>query len=129
MKMPDSFAARASDEAFDAFRLGGAADFFVTGETEEELLALVTLASNRGMAYLLLGAGSNILVGDVWMLAGQSNMQGIGDLVSRLQPINQVRAYYMHDVWQPAEDPIYTFLRSLNNASHMINRIPSATNI
>ncbi len=24
MKMPDSFAARASDEAFDAFRLGGA---------------------------------------------------------------------------------------------------------
>jgi len=46
------------------FRIGGPADLFVTAESEEELLALVTWAREQGMDFLLLGAGSNILVSD-----------------------------------------------------------------
>lgn len=49
----------------------------------------------------------NILVGDVWILAGQSNMQGRGRLreAYRLNSPN-VRAFYMNDVWDVAADPI-----------------------
>lgn len=46
------------------FRIGGPADLFVTAESEEELLALVKLARRQGMDFLLLGAGSNVLVSD-----------------------------------------------------------------
>jgi len=46
------------------FRIGGPADLFVPAESEEELLALVTLAREQGMDFLLLGAGSNVLVSD-----------------------------------------------------------------
>ena len=47
-----------------------------------------------------------ILVGDVWILAGQSNMEGIGRLPG-LKAKPNVRAFYMHDVWGSAEDPIH----------------------
>lgn len=46
------------------FHIGGPADLFVTAESEEELLALVELARRREMDFLLLGAGSNVLVSD-----------------------------------------------------------------
>ena len=49
----------------------------------------------------------NVLVGDVWILGGQSNMQGIGLLTERLKPWDSVRAFYMDDRWAPAEDPIH----------------------
>jgi UDP-N-acetylmuramate dehydrogenase len=64
----DMLQARLSyDEPMDrhtTFRIGGPADLFVTAESEKELLALVTLARERGMDCLLLGAGSNVLVSD-----------------------------------------------------------------
>lgn len=46
------------------FRIGGPAELFVTAHSEEELLALVTLARAQGMDFVLLGAGSNVLVSD-----------------------------------------------------------------
>ncbi len=49
----------------------------------------------------------NIYVGDVWILAGQSNMQGIGYRTERLKAIPSVRAFYMDDSWNVAEDPIH----------------------
>jgi len=49
----------------------------------------------------------DVLVGDVWILGGQSNMQGVGLLSERLRAIPQVRAFYMDDRWGPAEDPIH----------------------
>jgi len=49
----------------------------------------------------------DVLVGDVWILAGQSNMQGVGLLKHRLPPVDAVRAFYMDDRWAPAEDPIH----------------------
>lgn len=47
-----------------------------------------------------------ILVGDVWILAGQSNMQGCARMPG-LKAKPNVRAFYMNDVWRPAEDPIH----------------------
>ncbi len=50
---------------------------------------------------------SGILVGDVWMLGGQSNMEGIGNLSGAPEPDPLVRACYMDDRWDVAEDPIH----------------------
>jgi sialate O-acetylesterase len=50
---------------------------------------------------------SDVLVGDVWIMAGQSNMEGIGNLKDALPPIDEVRAYYMRDEWDIAKDPVH----------------------
>jgi hypothetical protein len=49
----------------------------------------------------------DVYVGDLWIAAGQSNMQGVGRLEFAAKPIPQVRAFYMDDVWRPAKDPIH----------------------
>jgi sialate O-acetylesterase len=51
---------------------------------------------------------SDVLVGDVWLLGGQSNMQGCG--VFPPEPLAadpQVRAFFMDDRWAPAVDCIH----------------------
>ena len=50
----------------------------------------------------------DVLVGDVWVLAGQSNMEGIGWLKDKLRPMRMVRAFYMTDEWDVAVDPLHT---------------------
>ena len=49
----------------------------------------------------------DIFVGDVWILAGQSNMQGVGNLVHAPKPHPCVRAFYMRDEWGTAEEPLH----------------------
>lgn len=59
----------------------------------------------NGVAY------TDIYVGDVWILAGQSNMQGVGWLTpeDRTFPgCPEVRALYMEDCWRPARHPLHT---------------------
>jgi sialate O-acetylesterase len=46
-------------------------------------------------------------VGDVWVMAGQSNMQGIGDMSGAARPHPLVRAFSMRRVWRLAEDPLH----------------------
>jgi len=48
-----------------------------------------------------------IWVGDVWLLAGQSNMQGCGNLVTAPRPHPLVHAMYMDDRWDVAREPIH----------------------
>ncbi len=50
---------------------------------------------------------SDLLVGDVWLLGGQSNMEGCGFRKDRAKPHPLVRAFYMTDEWRVAEDPIH----------------------
>lgn len=50
---------------------------------------------------------TNVLVGDVWLAAGQSNMQGCGRLEYAAKPVPLVRAFYMDDRWDVARDPIH----------------------
>ena len=46
------------------FRIGGAADFFVTPTDEAGFLAVVKLCRMERMPYYILGNGSNLLVSD-----------------------------------------------------------------
>lgn len=48
-----------------------------------------------------------LLVGDLWMLAGQSNMQGVGNLRDLPLPSAQVYSFNMTDRWVPAEEPLH----------------------
>lgn len=50
---------------------------------------------------------SDVLVGDVWILGGQSNMQGVGRLSEALKPNKNVRAFYMTDAWDVAAEPLH----------------------
>ena len=49
----------------------------------------------------------DVFVGDVWMLGGQSNMEGIGNLADAPQPHPQVRAFFMRDEWGLAEEKLH----------------------
>ncbi|MHB9109786.1 MAG: sialate O-acetylesterase [Armatimonadota bacterium] len=49
----------------------------------------------------------DVLVGDLWILGGQSNMQGCGITADGEQPHPLVRAWYMDDRWAVARDPIH----------------------
>lgn len=46
------------------FRVGGAADCFITVQNEEQLAKLVSYITKVGLPYFILGNGSNLLVGD-----------------------------------------------------------------
>ena len=46
------------------FRVGGAADYFVTVESREEVKAVVSLCREEKLPYYIVGNGSNLLVGD-----------------------------------------------------------------
>jgi sialate O-acetylesterase len=48
-----------------------------------------------------------LLVGDLWMLAGQSNMQGVGNLQDLPLPSALVYSFNMADQWVPAEEPLH----------------------
>jgi hypothetical protein len=49
----------------------------------------------------------DVLVGDVWLLGGQSNMEGLGLLRDALPPKSMTRAFYMDDHWGIARDPLH----------------------
>ncbi len=51
---------------------------------------------------------NNVLVGDLWVLAGQSNMQGVGDLIDVEMPHELVHNLDMADKWMVAEEPLHT---------------------
>ena len=52
----------------------------------------------------------NILVGDLWVLAGQSNMEGMGELVDVQQPDPLVHSFDLADNWVVAEEPLHTLV-------------------
>lgn len=59
----------------------------------------------------------NVLVGDLWVLAGQSNMEGVGNLDELPKSVNEVHSFDMTDVWSVAKDPLHT-LRSAVDPVH-----------
>jgi sialate O-acetylesterase len=52
-------------------------------------------------------AVDNVLVGDLWVLAGQSNMEGVGNLENLPLPSAVVNSFDQTDVWVPAADPLH----------------------
>ena len=59
----------------------------------------------------------NVLVGDLWVLAGKSNMEGVGNLADLPRPLSEVHTFDMTDVWGIAKDPLHT-LRSAVDKVH-----------
>jgi len=57
-------------------------------------------------------------VGDVWILAGQSNMEGIGNMEGKPKPHPLVRAFSMRHEWRLAEDPIHVLAESPDRCHH-----------
>jgi sialate O-acetylesterase len=56
----------------------------------------------------------NVLVGDVWLLGGQSNMQGVGHYCDAEKTHPLVRAFYMNDEWAVAHDPIHNLSEAVD---------------
>jgi sialate O-acetylesterase len=54
----------------------------------------------------------NVLVGDVWILAGQSNMQGVGNRVDEETPDPRVNTFSMSYEWRVAQEPLHTLPES-----------------
>jgi len=50
---------------------------------------------------------SNILVGDLWVLAGQSNMEGVGNLENVPVPSSMVNSFDQTDTWVMASEPLH----------------------
>ncbi len=48
-----------------------------------------------------------VLVGDLWILAGQSNMEGVGDLIEVEPPSPYVHVLDMANRWHIAEEPLH----------------------
>ncbi len=49
----------------------------------------------------------DILVGDLWILAGQSNMQGAGVLARVEEPSKRVHSLDLADRWSVAREPLH----------------------
>ncbi len=64
----------------------------------------------------------NILfyVGDVWFMAGQSNMQGSGSLAEAAAPHPLVRCLYMNDTWGQAKDPLHFPAGAVDPVHHLL---------
>ncbi len=52
----------------------------------------------------------NVLVGDLWVLAGQSNMEGVGNLENVQPPNGMVHSFNQTDRWVLAEEPLHSLV-------------------
>lgn len=62
----------------------------------------------------------HILVGDIWILAGQSNMEGIGDLIDVESPSPFVHSFQSREQWAVAEEPLHWLGESPRVVHHLI---------
>ncbi|MDF2715875.1 MAG: hypothetical protein K0R28_2800 [Paenibacillus sp.] len=60
-----------------------------------------------------------VFVGDLWIMAGQSNMEGCGKLIDFESPQEGVSCFYLGDRWAIAEDPLCW----LNDSIDPVHRI------
>lgn len=64
-----------------------------------------------------------ILVGDLWILAGQSNMDGCGKLINLEAPSRMVNAFYYDETWGVARDPLCWVFESIDPV-HWVSQDP-----
>jgi sialate O-acetylesterase len=68
------------------------------------------------------GTISSVFVGDLWILAGQSNMYGYANLTHEVLPHPKVMAYMIDNTWQLARDPMHR-----QDGSNYLAYAPAAT--
>ena len=76
----------------------------------------VTIADDDGAQTF-----TDLYVGDLWLLAGQSNMEGAGritaeDMAYDADPLPNLRAYYMDDTWGAAKSILHNLFVSKDEA-------------
>ncbi len=60
--------------------------------------------------------------GDLWILAGQSNMQGVGNMDDDVTPPHpMVQVFAMNDRWRPAEEPLHRLGESVDPVHNLNN--------
>jgi hypothetical protein len=57
-------------------------------------------------------AVDSVFVGDLWLMAGQSNMEGVGNLAAAPEPHPLVRCFGMDRVWRQGRDPLHQLYAS-----------------
>ncbi len=62
-----------------------------------------------------------VLVGDLWLLAGQSNMQGIGELAERLPSLERAAMLSFDRRWKPALEPLHRFWETKDSAQYKMS--------
>ncbi len=67
----------------------------------------------------------DIFVGDVWIMAGQSNMEGIGNLADAPESHPLARCLHTDGVWREAKDPLHLLAASPDRC-HAGSPIPYA---
>lgn len=67
---------------------------------------------------------AEVFVGDLWLMAGQSNMEGVGNLSGAPEPHPMVRCLGMDRVWRLARDPLHQLYAS-PDAVHWTNSDPA----
>ncbi len=69
--------------------------------------------ANRGVTQSVTNTSVGpVFVGDLWVLAGQSNMEGVGDLIDVTPPHPRVMMLGMDGKWKPAEEPLHWLVDS-----------------
>ncbi len=63
-----------------------------------------------------IAARSDVLVGDIWLLAGQSNMEGVGDLIDLEKPSEKVNSLNQLDEWVNAKEPLHELPGAVDRA-------------
>jgi len=66
------------------------------------------------------GAAHHVLVGDLWVLAGQSSMEGCGDMVNVQGPSLYVHSYQSCEQWTTAEEPLHWLTESPRPVHHYL---------
>jgi len=64
---------------------------------------------------------ADVLVGDLWVLAGQSNMQGIGEISERLPPLSKAAMLSFDRTWKPAVEPLHRFWETMESAQYKMS--------
>ncbi len=70
------------------------------------------------------GGAKNVFVGDLWVLAGQSNMEGVGDLVDVETPHPLVHSFQSREAWAAAEEPLHWLGESPRPIHHVLWGMP-----
>ncbi len=91
--------------------------------------ARVTLGNNEAVELPTggpyeVGGAKNVLVGDLWVLAGQSNMEGVGDLTDVETPHPMVHSFQSREQWAVADEPLHWLGESPRPIHHTIWGMP-----